>query len=158
MSNEELSGAVRILCQTACTGTVVVRRRRSPNSERQSSTFITTQNKEMNRKLRRHHIGFRPVHHCMGMLTTWPVFSRLASSAGLAAMNALNFTPYLRAMDVGVSPVTTVCAFALDAVVPPALSLESGEVAPWLVEDEPGRRLTAISVLPVAPGREGWGT
>ena len=58
------------------------------------------------------------------MFTIWPGLIRFGSSEGLAAISALNFTPYLRAMEVGVSPLPTVCVFILDAV--PAVVFPAG--------------------------------
>ena len=41
------------------------------------------------------------------MVRAWPTCSRLGSSRGLAAIKASTFTPYFRAIALGVSPFLT---------------------------------------------------
>ena len=100
-----MSGDVRILLKTVSSGTELPTEVRPENSERQSRKFIVNQKSVMTKKMRRE----RMADHCEGILSDWPTRRRRASTLGLAAIIALNFTPYLAAMDVMVSPDLTAC-------------------------------------------------
>ena len=51
------------------------------------------------------------------MIRAWPTRKRRASTLGLAAISASSLTPYIRAIELGLSPALTICVRGVAAGV-----------------------------------------
>src|ERR1035437_8206088 len=104
MFSDESSGDVNTLRQTASAGTGMPPASCEPNSARHNNTFIVTQNKATAVKIWRENMA---ACYGAGRYNDCPIRSFCGTTPGLAAINASNFTPLLRAIEASVSLEST---------------------------------------------------